>query len=115
MVFHEPVWLSVHPHVRGANVLLEEPGEEVVRFIPTCVGLIPGETYAFGPGNGSSPRAWGKLLHQLHVLRGERFIPTCVGQILALLGHKRTDIRFIPTCVGDLRSKHYLNSSMPRP
>ena len=52
--------MTVHPHVRGANSLVE--GAE-------------------SPCSGSSPRAWGKS-----VIRGERspplrFIPTCVGQI----------------------------------
>ena len=72
-----------------------------VRFIPTCVGQIPGA----GPAEwllpvhphvrgadsftaasmdwpaGSSPRAWGRWLQAVHPRHPARFIPTCVGQM----------------------------------
>ena len=78
-------------------------GGQCNRFIPTCVGntsmpAIPSPTttvhphvrgeyadlYIFDTGiAGSSPRAWGILIHEtVTVVRG-RFIPTCVGNTSA--------------------------------
>ena len=52
--------VSVHPHVRGANVV--EPTTEYSPY-------------------GSSPRAWGKFVRTHIISTNARFIPTCVGQI----------------------------------
>src|SRR5690606_5298142 len=80
--------------------LVNDDGSEVIRFIPTCVGqtlarrwptrrdaVHPHVRGANAPPAaallsviGSSPRAWGKLAHELGRLFGRRFIPTCVGQ-----------------------------------
>ena len=54
---------AVHPHVRG-----EHPSN--------CTGFLP--TY------GSSPRAWGTLITLRKLVDHRRFIPTCVGNTLAL-------------------------------
>ena len=77
-----------------------------VRFIPTCVGQIPPSGEGTPSPLGSSPRAWGRSLgtspeHSRasvhpHVrgadcagkpdrLHRARFIPTCVGQMLAVI------------------------------
>ena len=69
------------------------------RFIPTCVGNtrpsrrltarstvhphVRGEYACWGPmvlhPYGSSPRAWGIHVAEVHVKTAVRFIPTCVG------------------------------------
>jgi len=73
------------------------------RFIPTCVGNIShnissirlltvhphvcGEHMSTNPrgagGGGSSPRVWGTSCWKCWRRPGRRFIPTCVGNILA--------------------------------
>jgi len=50
---------SDHPHVRG---------EKTRHFMSVC--LL----------SGSSPRAWGKVHHQIQGFRVSRIIPTCVGK-----------------------------------
>ena len=52
---------SVHPHVRGAD-LVDKIGD------PKCIG--------------SSPRAWGRRSLAADQSAPQRFIPTCVGQTL---------------------------------
>ena len=91
--------LPVHPHMRGANVII----------LGCCQGRV-----------GTSPHAWGK--HEVNFEREvvERYIPTCVGQTqkrpeqvrgLAVHPHMRganfhvaevssSSVRYIPTCVG---------------
>ena len=73
------------------------------RFIPTCVGNtrpsrrltarstvhphVRGEYACWGPmvlhPYGSSPRAWGIHVAEVHVKTAVRFIPTCVGNTRA--------------------------------
>ena len=81
-------WVSpgaaVHPHVRGADVVICCQCYCGRRFTPTCVG----QTNAEGRNNAG---LW-------------RFTPTCVGQTL---GCERSDdlvVRFTPTCVGQTSS-----------
>ena len=55
-------WVTVHPHVRGADFRNGTATQTYARFIPTCVGqmsLSPAAPYA---PPGSSPRAWGRFL-----------------------------------------------------
>ena len=91
------------------------------------------EDFSFYPSSLKyfSPRAWGKYNGSCHYSSNNRFIPTCVGQIIE--GGTRTmclpvhphvrgancvpdfmganEIRFIPTCVGQIKhvtqGKHY--------
>ncbi len=78
-------------------------GRGVIRFIPTCVGNIVvqgipdidilvhphvcGEhmkpLFSSLSGGGSSPRVWGTYWSNLQFGIKERFIPTCVGNIIA--------------------------------
>ena len=97
----------VHPHLRGEHILHHAVTNIFLRFIPTCVGNISGlrrvglqqavhphlrgEHTSLKPQaatlRGSSPPAWGtfsvKLLYCWHF----RFIPTCVGNMLAKKPH----------------------------
>ena len=58
----------VHPHVRGADFSIGLVTVPLLRFIPTCVGQI-------------------SRVYRIYVDKS-RFIPTCVGQIPAKLGLK---------------------------
>ena len=57
-----PYQHAVHPHVRGEYAVELKRAPQIV---------------------GSSPRAWGILFVPLLLLKGRRFIPTCVGNTLA--------------------------------
>ena len=74
-------WLSVHPHVRGADETGAIEGGTEARFIPTCVGQIVNAVSYGQASRGSSPRAWGRCLFPRLGRLGFRFIPTCVGQM----------------------------------
>ena len=84
-------------------------------------GEYCGMTFLAALPSGSSPHAWGILLHHPPPTNPPRFIPTCVGNTLAVKAHQghvagssphawgipRTatprcpSFRFIPTCVGN--------------
>ena len=91
---------SVHPHMRGEDVLVCFFDETVVRFTPTCVGKTR-DLPTFGPVRpvhphmrgediwtrwplttfcGSPPHAWGRLRAARCLATGPRFTPTCVGK-----------------------------------
>ena len=92
---------TVHPHVRGANLLIASDAALTIgssprawgkfphaendliakRFIPTCVGQMNSRHICYVVLYGSSPRAWGKFVFNRFGERLERFIPTCVGQM----------------------------------
>ena len=94
-----PVFLAVHPHVRGEETL------------SNC---------SIGGGIGSPPRAWGRARGRADRRRGGRFTPTCVGKrtspstaASAVSGSpprawgrvgeavdRGVSLRFTPTCVG---------------
>ena len=61
------------------------PGQEVLRI-------------------GSSPRTWGTPSDGGSIPGPARFIPTHVGNALALHGHQAEAVRFIPTHVGNARA-----------
>ena len=95
------VVIGSSPRVWGTFQPVHEPAS-CWRFIPTCVGninilpcsfpAIPVHPHVCGEhgsdrgclpeGRGSSPRVWGTLRgnNPLHIVN--RFIPTCVGNIL---------------------------------
>ena len=77
----EPL-LTVHPHVRGANVSRTATSGFWSMVHPHVRGANAHAFNAWDSVLGSSPRAWGKFLHLLRLSRQERFIPTCVGQML---------------------------------
>ena len=52
--------------------------------------------------DGSSPRAWGRLLAMYREIKPGRFIPTCVGQMRCWRSGPSGRARFIPTCVGQI-------------
>ena len=91
---------TVHPHVRGVYVAKDGVHPLHGRFIPTCVGFMYRCLRVWGQLLGSSPRAWGLWMTDqgcteqstVHphvrgvyedanklVVKGVRFIPTCVG------------------------------------
>jgi len=112
---------AVHPHVCGEHREISSPNsfmagssprvwgtwlrahviDNIVRFIPTCVGNISLHfTVAFCitvhphvcgehdsgscltiNSDGSSPRVWGTFSSSSGSLRPFRFIPTCVGNM----------------------------------
>ena len=94
-------WITVHPHMRGADV----------NGYPIRSGCC-----------GSSPHAWGRCCSSWSGCPGVRFIPTCVGQMshsppcpqsgavhphmrgadLRFFHHALDAERFIPTCVGQI-------------
>ena len=94
--------ISVHPHVRGADLQLDRPRifvfgspprawgrlvqADVVtdrqRFTPTCVGQTPVRRRSKRPHSGSPPRAWGRHHRLGFDGRHSRFTPTCVGQTI---------------------------------
>ena len=119
-----------------------------MRFIPTCVGNILERRTREAVTTGSSPRVWGtchaafracnlSAVHPHvcgeHSLRAratpahDRFIPTCVGNMMGLpdggtrltvhphvCGEhardelaRRLDTRFIPTCVGNITARRH--------
>ena len=51
---------SVHPHMRGADVLPYASLLSLSRFIPTCVGQMLAGACHEKTENGSSPHAWGR-------------------------------------------------------
>ena len=92
-----------------------------IRFIPTCVGNSP---QVISPDNplavhphvcgelaiaaidgwkvaGSSPRVWGTLFHSNHSPENMRFIPTCVGNSLAV-DTKYPEVSVHPHVCGEL-------------
>ncbi len=89
------------PRVWG-TLLIKHLNNNVSRFIPTCVGNMShifktfthrtvhphvcGEhyfsRYLHVTPHGSSPRVWGTFLPNRQFKASERFIPTCVGNIL---------------------------------
>ena len=125
-------WLTiptVHPHLRGAYVVVDVNGGALARFIPTYVGHTLSWSTAGFPLSGSSPPTWGilpqhigQVAHQaVHPhLRGA-YVPDrydgsgCVGSspptwgILVVLLRGIPAKRFIPTYVGhtlDRRKKN---------
>ena len=91
--------ITVHPHARGDNLLIEcidiairgspprawgqlvpvRPGAGGRRFTPTRVGTTASARFVLPPTFGSPPRAWGQ--RRIHEVRrwGRRFTPTRVG------------------------------------
>ena len=71
--------LSVHPHIRGAYVVVDVNGGALTRFIPTYVGHTP----KFGAGRSESavhPHIRGAYKPIMASIPGiPRFIPTYVG------------------------------------
>ena len=86
------------------------------------MGNILKTLYVYNVGGGSSPRVWGTYIILPVPHAKQRFIPTCVGNILQIKTAFRTpsvhphvcgehDLkpllnggkrRFIPTCVGNM-------------
>ena len=52
----------VHPHVRGADVNVQSAEIIIQRFIPTCVGQMRSAQFSVATVYGSSPRAWGRFI-----------------------------------------------------
>src|SRR5690349_2451361 len=93
----------VHPHMRGEHFMGHSPASSRI---------------------GSSPHAWGTCRNFCHCLEDQRFIPTCVGnmvtgtnqkQVTPVHPHMRGEhalelngelehLRFIPTCVGNIQA-----------
>ena len=129
---------SVHPHVRGANLLSVRLGLLDDRFIPTCVGQIIVCLISIPIVGGSSPRAWGKWNNRCPAVYQIAVHPHVRGaNAVGRAGQRRTsgssprawgklaiaqDIlkrgRFIPTCVGQIplhpASGQPLRGSSPR-
>ncbi len=110
------------PRAWGKRGRTAHSGGEV-RFIPTGVGKTQiqvrqcrnsvvhphgrGENFSarrfFHSTNGSSPRAWGKLLTQTGLFKDVRLIPTGVGK-LDVAPFAALQDRSIPTSVGNMVS-----------
>ena len=93
---------SVHPHVRGDGVgRTHESGEFSVH--PHVRGDGPSWRAEVHGGDGSPPRAWGRLTRSPGPLDGVRFTPTCVGTASKpSLRHLRISVH--PHVRGDGRS-----------
>ena len=69
----------VHPHMRGDNAT-SSGGLAHMRFTPTCVGTIIQRPCRSAP-DGSPPHAWGQYRAAMPERSRSRFTPTCVGTI----------------------------------
>ena len=119
------VVFSVHPHVRGADEIIQaQPlplGGSSPRAWGRCIGSgKSGPASAVHPHvrgadaahraagwktGGSSPRAWGRLIPSPSATWAMRFIPTCVGQ-MAMLFQKVTALAVHPHVRGaDLKRR----------
>ena len=83
------VSLSVHPHMRGADVTDRHHHDGTMAVHPHMRGA-------------------DDCSLSLDALLG-RFIPTCVGQMRNKMILSREAIRFIPTCVGQIKRQVFLS------
>ena len=80
----QPIYRTVHPHIRGGNLILIGLTPKNERFIPTYVGAIhlfqsPEQILPVHPHiRGGNERAANKMI------KAVRFIPTYVGAMLRL-------------------------------
>ena len=92
--------LSVHPHVRGAYIVLMAGMATGFGSSPRAWGLRRCGFDWCRLVHGSSPRAWGLRYGRTKEHKAIRFIPTCVGLTFATPLPATGFRRFIPTCVG---------------
>ena len=78
---------SVHPHVRGADVIVHPKERLFRRFIPTCVGQMWHTPFSPSWSSGSSPRAWGRFNIDI------ADAVTQLGQFSEIFAHRINSIR----------------------
>ena len=124
---------AVHPHVRGADSLSQRILSAESRFIPTCVGQMASAMAVRVLEDGSSPRAWGRLIPAArgravgavhpHV-RGadacqQRIPSSHCGSSPRAWGRWEgacdgvLSLRFIPTCVGQIARSALRHAPLP--
>ena len=117
---------SVHPHIRGENVLRVHALQNRVRFTPTYVGKMPSDfarttetpvhphirgendtrrriLYAL---DGSPPHTWGKCFTPPTVANVQAVHPHIRGENGRQDAEKRDGSRFTPTYVGKITKRN---------
>ena len=81
MALFEYLILTVHPHVCGEHMALEDSESVGDGSSPRVWGALAVNAQADVQDTGSSPRVWGASTSSVTALPRWRFIPTCVGSI----------------------------------